>query len=340
MRHNHSCEEIWDLLSVYADGEATPEESARVEHHITECQRCARDLAFLRETARALEETPEIAPPPGLRDAILAATIYRPSWPERVRAALGGALAPVRRHALALAGTAAAGFLCALLLFRSPSSPPAVWTGGLSPQTKRLAVNPTPNPPLPEEEASSGPAFVPPRPAPRLPAAPPPVRILTADVRLAESSRPRALAFARQKSNIVATGASRRASTPPGSREEMHVKPVPHVDTTPASSTEEAEEMEMRMAETMTERMKSGESLTERAGMKTAAAPPSSASPPNLGRLTLVATSMTVDPGSVSTLADLRRSLRREQENLRIRGSLYTPGERNTVTLDVIKTRF
>lgn len=71
------CESIWDLLSVYADREATPEEARRVEQHIGFCADCSRDLAFMQKTAQTLSCVPEVLPPVTLRQAILAATVQK-----------------------------------------------------------------------------------------------------------------------------------------------------------------------------------------------------------------------------------------------------------------------
>jgi anti-sigma factor RsiW len=106
------CEAIWDFLSAYADGEATPEEARIVETHIAACPECARDLQFMQETAQMLAHTPEIAPPPGLREAIFAVTTRRTTWQERIRTALGLTGATHYRR-LAWVGSAA----CALALF-------------------------------------------------------------------------------------------------------------------------------------------------------------------------------------------------------------------------------
>jgi len=102
----NSCEALWDLLSAYADGQVTCEEASLVERHVESCMECARDLRFMRETAGLLADTPEVAPPPGLREAILSATIYRPTWQQRLRE-MGGRLLPARPiGGLALAGSA------------------------------------------------------------------------------------------------------------------------------------------------------------------------------------------------------------------------------------------
>jgi hypothetical protein len=102
-----SCDAYWDLLSAYADGLSSASESVAVELHVASCPACARDLQFMRETARMLAQTPEVAPPPGLQQAILAATVYRPGWRQRVRDT-GRRFAPQPLRGLALAGSLAA----------------------------------------------------------------------------------------------------------------------------------------------------------------------------------------------------------------------------------------
>jgi hypothetical protein len=105
-----NCDTVWDLLSVYADGEATPEGAAMVESHIAACADCARDLAFMQSAQAALIGVPEVEPPATLQAAILAATVNRPTFPQRMADAVRRTLAPapVRYGAIAAAGAAAA----------------------------------------------------------------------------------------------------------------------------------------------------------------------------------------------------------------------------------------
>jgi hypothetical protein len=114
------CDAVWDLLSLYADGEADTNERELVETHVACCETCALDLQFLRETATVLAKTPLVSPPPDLKQAILAATIYRPTWQERLRETLGGALSPA---GLRFAGTAAATALVGFVLFQALQQP-------------------------------------------------------------------------------------------------------------------------------------------------------------------------------------------------------------------------
>jgi len=105
------CDRIWELLSVYADAEATREEAVMVETHIAVCSTCARDLRFMVATSGVLNLIPEIEPPAALHTSILSATVFRPTWQQRLRslALLGFASNTVRYGALA--GAAAAAFI-------------------------------------------------------------------------------------------------------------------------------------------------------------------------------------------------------------------------------------
>lgn len=114
VRDKTPCDAVWDLLSLYADGEAGPKERDTVERHVACCESCALDLQFLRETVTVLAKTPLVSPPPHLKNAILAATIYRPSWQQRIREALAPAIPASRvRTAGALAAISLVGVLMA-----------------------------------------------------------------------------------------------------------------------------------------------------------------------------------------------------------------------------------
>ncbi len=103
------CDKVWDLLSVYADGETSTHETTVVEAHIAQCADCARDLQFMQSTHAVLQDVPEVEPPAALRSAILAATVDRLSLTERLATAVRRTLAPtpVRYGAIAAAGAAA-----------------------------------------------------------------------------------------------------------------------------------------------------------------------------------------------------------------------------------------
>lgn len=110
------CDRVWDLLSVYADGEADANETAIVEEHIACCTTCARDLEFMQGTSAAVQAETQVAPPAAMRQAILNATIYKPTMQERFASAIRRSFSqsPVRYGALATAGAAAALTLTAI----------------------------------------------------------------------------------------------------------------------------------------------------------------------------------------------------------------------------------
>src|SRR6266480_2453646 len=113
------CDEIWDLLSPYADGEASPNEAVAVDAHVAECAACAADLRFLQSTSAALSGMPEVEPPAYLREAILGATVFRPRWSDRLAGALQ--VWSGRRTGLGLAGAAAVVLLICLFAMRHDS---------------------------------------------------------------------------------------------------------------------------------------------------------------------------------------------------------------------------
>ncbi|HLK60678.1 MAG TPA: hypothetical protein VKU00_29210 [Chthonomonadaceae bacterium] len=111
---------IWDLLSVYADGEATPEQAAIVEALIASDPLYAQDLQFMRRTSESVQMLTELEPPVALREAIFAATTRRQPVAARLLAFWGDlrqTFAPRARLTLSLGGLAAAA-LVGILFFR------------------------------------------------------------------------------------------------------------------------------------------------------------------------------------------------------------------------------
>lgn len=66
------CDDVRDLLALYAGGECREEEAEAVESHVTLCGPCARELDQYRESRAALAALAEIPAPPGLGRAIWA----------------------------------------------------------------------------------------------------------------------------------------------------------------------------------------------------------------------------------------------------------------------------
>lgn len=52
-----------EVLSAYLDGEATPAESRRVNHHLAECERCRRRLTDLNLARTAIRSLPTLEQP-------------------------------------------------------------------------------------------------------------------------------------------------------------------------------------------------------------------------------------------------------------------------------------
>ncbi len=143
-RLNSVCEEMWLLASLYADGEASPIESAQVEGHLAGCKDCARDFKAITGVAALLRATPVVAPPAGLRDAIFAATLRRKSLLERTVDGLRAlTTAPVARYG----AVAAAGAMAAILF--SSSRPALIKQTG--PEKRFASVSPMA--PRPEQSA-------------------------------------------------------------------------------------------------------------------------------------------------------------------------------------------
>jgi len=60
-------EQLWDLLSLYVDGEADPAQAAIVEQMLSSDPAYRRDFDFLMESSKTMQMVAEVAPPIGLR---------------------------------------------------------------------------------------------------------------------------------------------------------------------------------------------------------------------------------------------------------------------------------
>lgn len=93
---------LWELLSVYADGEANPAEAAQVESLLRSDAAMKREFDFMRLASSFVAAEPERMPPSELRDRIFAATVARPTLRRRLTTVwtnFAGSLTP--RYALA-----------------------------------------------------------------------------------------------------------------------------------------------------------------------------------------------------------------------------------------------
>src|SRR5687768_2745079 len=74
-----NCTEVRPLLSSYIDGEATPEERVRVEHHISRCEDCRQALAEYRAIGSDIRALVVPMPPASLRRDVWKAIDARKS---------------------------------------------------------------------------------------------------------------------------------------------------------------------------------------------------------------------------------------------------------------------
>lgn len=65
-------DDVHALSGAYALDALEPEERARFEEHLGRCSACRAEVASLHETTALLAGTTETAPPPSLRDSVLA----------------------------------------------------------------------------------------------------------------------------------------------------------------------------------------------------------------------------------------------------------------------------
>lgn len=291
------CEKVWDLLSLYADGEATPAEASIVEAHIAVCADCARDLQYMRETHEVLSEAPEVEPPVNLREAILAATVYRPSLPQRIvlgaRKVLGPA--PVRYGVLATAGAAAA--LTAVFLHNGggpvmnmPTVPPVVASSPAETSTTEpLGSEPSVNLLDAYQPEATRPNSTPAATGRRLAAA-------IGSGRLRHSSTKQLAARpSSQDSKNGSTGAARTSETADDLTSNGATASVPAPDFSPDP-------------EPSIRTIASAGETSSQPSSENVSAPESTA---RSVRIVLTASAAALDPQHVATLADLRRSLSR-----------------------------
>ena len=80
------------LLAPYAAHALAPDDTRAVAEHLAQCPTCREDLAAMRESLAEVARTAAEPPPPGMREAVLAAAWRTPQ--ERVPAGFGPARGP------------------------------------------------------------------------------------------------------------------------------------------------------------------------------------------------------------------------------------------------------
>jgi anti-sigma factor RsiW len=101
--------EIHALAGAYALDAVDDIERASFDRHLRECSACALEVAELRETAGRLTDAVAMPPPPGMRDAVMAAIARTPQ--ERARRAAPSAPASLQRWRRWTAAAVAAGIM-------------------------------------------------------------------------------------------------------------------------------------------------------------------------------------------------------------------------------------
>lgn len=146
IRHNSACERYESLVSLYADGMASPKESRLVEAHIAACPSCRALLASIRVTTVAFTDQPAPEMPSGLSERLRLAILQ-----ERLREQAPASIparTPVRSlmPRLALAGTFATVLLAAVLVYKIHLSSPG---GQVAIKPTHIALVPTTKPSAP-----------------------------------------------------------------------------------------------------------------------------------------------------------------------------------------------
>jgi hypothetical protein len=327
------CEQIWDLLSRYIDGEATSEEVATVEVHVSHCASCAHSLHFLRSTSKILAETPLVEPPPALQSAIFAATIYKPSLPERLvllaRRVFGPI--PVRYAMMTAAGVAT---IVLWVVMQHPTEP--IVSSPSSVPLRRIIV---------AEVPKMHPAII----LPKSSSAPPSNR--QASIRLHSPIRRVSLV----KSTLL-------ASVDRGSEGGLHTrKPTsplltPRKDASHPSLREQALDDKVKVPVVELNGDRGGSSPLPEERMIASSGPSFSPVkttmpaeqantpevPPDTHNPHVVltaASNVEILAGQIATLADLRRDLRRRAEN-RVADNLQPPRQDREIRIDVFRSSF
>jgi len=329
------CESIWKLLSVYADGETTPDETAMVETHIAVCSVCARDLAFMQQTSGLLNRVVEVEPPARLREAIFAATIYRPTFAERIVSALRRALAPagVRYGVVAVAGAAAA--ITFVVLRQGADVLPGL-----------VEYHSTPRAVIAEAPPREGTL------EPRSPGAP--------ESRLTITLPPATKRSAPERTRLAYAVQQRLARPTSGVKHAVVVRRTPRVRQPVAVARNDRKTVDLKAKvpvtvvnpnvtmpdpapEAMTPVVESAmeTSVTPMAGseMNLAAAAPAVPVAPAITRIQLAASSRTLNAGQIASLADLKRSLRQQNGAWNL-PEMRQDGGRKAIRIDVFKGRF
>jgi hypothetical protein len=304
----------------------------------------------MQETATLLCGTPEVEPPPGLRQAILGATIYRPTWQQRAREMARRLLPAPPVRGLALAGSAAAILAAAYLsVSRTPQMDPTTqplapfggWPSGERITADKTTLPAVPAPlnvkpksssrddhkvtvPLSHRPSDDDPAFI--------------EDLMRQPVRVVEKKR----SF---------HGPIEPSPAPHLVRNVTH-RPLPS-DLAPSLGPDREAQPNDMFTKSPMQTADIREPIGPKGGMGILAEPmskgplstrdPSTSMPTALdkGRIIALASSSpeTSNAGAMVSLADLRRRLRQQNEVQIVHPEFHLRGQRDN-TLDVLKSSF
>ncbi len=108
-------EQLWDLLSLYVDGEADPTQAAIVERMLSSDPAYRRDFDFMMETSQTMHMVDEVEPPVSLREAVYVRTTGRTTLVSRLRTAWNRATTPAFGRYATVAGAFAVAALGAVI---------------------------------------------------------------------------------------------------------------------------------------------------------------------------------------------------------------------------------
>ncbi|WP_319586126.1 zf-HC2 domain-containing protein [uncultured Desulfobulbus sp.] len=105
-----SCHEIEILFSAYIDGELRDSDTQIIKSHIGNCAECAKKIKEIQQVSLIASTMPEVDTPASLKDNILAKTVYRQTFADRLVAVLSINRIPRLAGALSIL-VLAAGFI-------------------------------------------------------------------------------------------------------------------------------------------------------------------------------------------------------------------------------------
>ncbi len=122
MVQRNECDQLWDLLSAYADGDVSTIERELIQTHIRHCKSCAEYVEFVQSSKALFLEAPRTIVPVDLKYSILAATVN-----QRVKINFWQKyFVPARVQVLSFAGAVAILIVMASLTGNSPMYPNSV----------------------------------------------------------------------------------------------------------------------------------------------------------------------------------------------------------------------